>query len=98
MRTVLIQSRYTELCTGLFSASHKACCLENRVKIDLCRLKTKKLNSVAFSPQANYTDLCRLSTKLVPTFADRGCHVVSATDPPAVNSVFLTGAASSRVV
>jgi hypothetical protein len=23
----------------------------------------------------------RLSTKLVPTFADRGCRVVSATDP-----------------
>jgi hypothetical protein len=23
----------------------------------------------------------RLSAKLVPTFADRGCHVVSATDP-----------------
>jgi hypothetical protein len=23
----------------------------------------------------------RLSTKLVPTFADRGCHVVSVTDP-----------------
>jgi hypothetical protein len=25
---------------------------------------------------------CRLSAKLVPTFADRGCHVVSVTDPP----------------
>jgi hypothetical protein len=36
----------------------------------------------------------RLSAKLVPTFADRGCRVVSATDPPAVNSVFLTGAAT----
>jgi hypothetical protein len=24
---------------------------------------------------------CRLSMKLVPTFADRGCHVVSRTDP-----------------
>jgi hypothetical protein len=23
----------------------------------------------------------RLSTKLVPTFADRGCHVVGVTDP-----------------
>jgi CBS-domain-containing membrane protein len=23
----------------------------------------------------------RLSSKLVPTFADRGCHVVSVTDP-----------------
>jgi hypothetical protein len=44
----------------------------------LIKLKTK-LNSVAFSPQANYTDR-RLSAKLVPTFADRGCRVVSATD------------------
>jgi hypothetical protein len=24
---------------------------------------------------------CRLSAKLVPTFADRGCHMVSVTDP-----------------
>jgi hypothetical protein len=32
------------------------------------------------SPQANYTDR-HLSAKLVPTFADRGCHVVSVTDP-----------------
>jgi hypothetical protein len=36
----------------------------------------------------------RLLAKLVPTFADRGCRVVSATDPPVVNSVFLTGAAT----
>jgi hypothetical protein len=48
---------------------------------------------VVFSPQANYTDRAsdrRLSAKLMPTFADRGCRVVSATDLPAVNSVFLT--------
>jgi hypothetical protein len=32
------------------------------------------------SPQANYSDR-RLSAKLVPTSADRGCHVVSVTDP-----------------
>jgi hypothetical protein len=32
------------------------------------------------NPRANYTDR-RLSTKLVPSFADRGCRVVSATDP-----------------
>jgi hypothetical protein len=38
----------------------------------------KKLNSVAFSSQGNYTD--RLSAKLVPTYADRGCRVVSTTD------------------
>jgi hypothetical protein len=34
------------------------------------------------SPWANYTDhACRLSANLVPTFADRGCCVVSTTDP-----------------
>jgi hypothetical protein len=36
----------------------------------------------------------RLSAKLVPTFAGRGCLVVSTTDPPAVNSVFLTATAT----
>jgi hypothetical protein len=39
----------------------------------------KKKNSVAFSPQVRPSDR-RLSAKLVPTFADRGCRVVSATD------------------
>jgi hypothetical protein len=37
------------------------------------------------SPHANYTDRLndrRLSAKLVPTLADRGCRVVSATIPP----------------
>jgi hypothetical protein len=37
--------------------------------------KTKRLG---FSPLPSDR---RLSAKLVPTFADRGCHVVSATDP-----------------
>jgi hypothetical protein len=32
-----------------------------------------------FSPQANIDH--RLSVKLVPTLADRGCRVVSATNP-----------------
>jgi hypothetical protein len=39
------------------------------------------------SPRANCTDRPsdrRLSAKLVSTFADRGCHVVSVTDPHAV--------------
>jgi hypothetical protein len=31
----------------------------------------------------------RLSAKLVPTFADRGCHVVSVTDPYGRIIVFL---------
>jgi hypothetical protein len=33
-------------------------------------------------PQANYTDRATAAmSKLVPTFAERGCRVVSATDP-----------------
>jgi hypothetical protein len=38
-----------------------------------------------FSPQMIYTDRAsdrRLSAKLVPTLADRGCRVLSATIPP----------------
>jgi hypothetical protein len=37
-----------------------------------------QLKLCGLSPQANYTDL-HLSAKLIPTFADRGCHVVSVT-------------------
>jgi hypothetical protein len=46
-------------------------------------ISSNKLNSVAFSLYANYTDraIAALSAKIVPTLADRGCHVVSATDP-----------------
>jgi hypothetical protein len=40
--------------------------------------KKKKLRGL--SPRANYTDR-RLLVKLVPTFTDRGCDVVSVTDP-----------------
>jgi hypothetical protein len=58
--------------------------------------KTKLHN---LSPQANYTDRLsdrRLSAKLVPTLAGRGCRVVSATIPPqSLISVFSTGAAIS---
>jgi hypothetical protein len=33
------------------------------------------------SPQANYTDRATAAVdEVVPTFADRGCYVVSATD------------------
>jgi hypothetical protein len=43
------------------------------------------------SPQANYTDRLsdrRLSAKLVPTLADRGCRVVSTIPPQSLISVF----------
>jgi hypothetical protein len=38
------------------------------------------------SPRANYADQ---ATALVPTFADRGCHVVGVTDPYSINLGFL---------
>jgi hypothetical protein len=41
-----------------------------------------KLNSVALvSKQTNRPSGRRLSGNLVPTFMDRGCRMVSATDP-----------------
>jgi hypothetical protein len=52
----------------------------------------KKIKLHGLSPQANYTDRLsdrRLSAKLVPTLADRGCRVVSATIlPQSLISVF----------
>jgi hypothetical protein len=38
-------------------------------------------NSVALVPERTIPTDRRLSVKLVPTFADRGCRVVRATDP-----------------
>jgi hypothetical protein len=39
---------------------------------------------------------CRLSAKLVPTFADRGCHVVNVTDPYSYILGFLDRELSTR--
>jgi hypothetical protein len=49
----------------------------------LCeRTKTKKTKLRGLSVSELYrASGRRLLAKLVPTFADRGCHVVSATDP-----------------
>jgi hypothetical protein len=56
----------------------------SEILVDFHRTKLKtKLHGL--SPQANYTDRLsdrRLSAKLVPTLADIGCCVVSATIPP----------------
>jgi hypothetical protein len=42
-------------------------------------IKKKKLRGL--SPQANYTDRATAAVgEVVPTFAGRGCYVVSATD------------------
>jgi hypothetical protein len=43
-------------------------------------IKQTKHKLRGLSPRENYTDR-RLSAKLVLTFADRGCHVVSVRDP-----------------
>jgi hypothetical protein len=42
-------------------------------------LRPNKTKLRSLNPLANYADR-RLSVKLVPTFAERGCHVVSVTD------------------
>jgi hypothetical protein len=58
-------------------------------------LSIKKKNYVAFGPLANYADRATAASwRSLPTFADRGCCVVSTTDPPSVFSVFLTKAAT----
>jgi hypothetical protein len=43
---------------------------------------TKKTKLRGFSPQANYTDraIAACRQRLVPTLADRGCRVISATN------------------
>jgi hypothetical protein len=49
--------------------------------------KKKKTKLHGLGPRANYTDRAtrRLSAKLVPAFADRGCHMVSAKAPCRIN-------------
>jgi hypothetical protein len=45
---------------------------------------TQYIKTPELSPPANYTDRLsdrRLSAKLVPTLADRGCRLVSETNP-----------------
>jgi hypothetical protein len=43
--------------------------------------KELQRTSVALVRELYRPSDCRLSAKLVPTFADRGCDVVSVTDP-----------------
>jgi hypothetical protein len=51
----------------------------------------KKTKLRSLSQRVNYTDRVslHLSAKFMPTFADRGCHVVSMTDPYGCNLGFL---------
>jgi hypothetical protein len=52
--------------------------------------ESKQTNSVVWvRQQAITTSDCRLSAKLVPTFVDRGCYVVSAANPYGRNLGFL---------
>jgi hypothetical protein len=58
----------------------------NRTEENLCQMLEmpveQKTNSVAWVRERTIpTELLLLSVKLVPTFADRGCHVVSVTYP-----------------
>jgi hypothetical protein len=60
-------------------------------------LKWGEKNSVALVRKRTVpTERPPLVSEIVPTFADRGCCVVSTTDPPprSLVSVFLTGAAT----
>jgi hypothetical protein len=54
--------------------------IRNKLWNVVMEAKKKKKELRDLSPRS---ELCnrRLSTKLVPTFADRWCRVVSATDP-----------------
>jgi hypothetical protein len=68
--------------------------IDNRKCMSYKKLKLKELNSVALVRERTRPSDRRLSAKLVPTFVDRGCRVVSATDPTAVFSAFYTGTAT----
>jgi hypothetical protein len=48
-----------------------------------------KTKLCGLSPRQNYTDRRLLSARLVPTFADTGCRVVTATNPFGRNLGFL---------
>jgi hypothetical protein len=50
------------------------------MQILVSKTKKKKTISLAFSLQANYMDRSIAGAGVMPTFAGRGCCVVSATD------------------
>jgi hypothetical protein len=56
-------------------------------QLRLPNITSIKIKLRGLSPRANFSDR-RLSAKLGPTFADRGCHGVRVTDPTAVFSDF----------
>jgi hypothetical protein len=70
------------LSISLFTINHSYDTIQ---PIHYINKQTNKQNKLrGFSLQANYVyrpSDRRLSANLVPTFADRGCHVVSATNP-----------------
>jgi hypothetical protein len=70
--------------SGGHSGQHKG-----REEMEPSPTNKTKLNSVAWVCERTILSNRRLSVKLVPTFADRGCHVVSVTDHHTRNLRFL---------
>jgi hypothetical protein len=69
-----------------------------KTKIYNATLLHVHINKIALWPE--FTNVCRLSVELVPTFADRGCHVVSVMDlcgPTARNSDHQTTEAAVHI-
>jgi hypothetical protein len=62
--------------------SRNIVCMEVSYLFDCCvDGPIRKLNSVALVRKRTRPSDRRLSAKLLPTFRERGCRVVSATDP-----------------
>jgi hypothetical protein len=76
-----------EVTRGIWTAWSQ---VQERPRLQLCRVawETNENRLRGLSARPNYT--CRrLSSKLKPTFADRECRVVTATDPYGRNLDFL---------
>jgi hypothetical protein len=74
------------------AATDSVCRVRTSVGTTLTRCKQPEphTNSVDFESASELyrSSDRRRSAKLVPTLADRGCHVVSATSPPDLTSIF----------
>jgi hypothetical protein len=70
-------------CRSLSSLNAEATC-SSETSVDFQRTAWPESASELYRPNGR-----RLSVKLVPSFADRGCHVVSVTDPYGRNLGFL---------
>jgi hypothetical protein len=50
-------------------------------RVEQTRISTKQTNNVVWSASELYRPCDRHLAKLLPTFADRGCHMISVTGP-----------------